>query len=329
MNGRSFADDLEDQAIAWHVRLNDPSASAADHAAFDDWIAAAPAHARAYDRARALWDWAGQAAPGLGAGGWYRRNGGRRAFPRLLPHLSPSRSWGAALSAALAAAVVAVMTVRDPSLPVRMDADYAAPPGPARPLDLADGSHLLMDGGAALNVTLGSDRRLVMLKRGRAWFDVSHTGVPFEVLSDKLDVRVVGTAFSVEDGGGGATVDVERGIVRVSTPAHPFAVTLTVGQRARVSADGGTVTVDDFNPAVDLAWRRDLVIFDQASLEEVAARLEHLRPGRVLVVGDDLRRQSLSGTFAADSPDAILTALSESMGVKVASVPGFLTILYR
>ncbi|HVI50118.1 MAG TPA: FecR domain-containing protein [Candidatus Sulfotelmatobacter sp.] len=322
MRSDTLLNDLEDQAIGWHVRLNDPSVTVGDRAAFERWIARSSDHAKAYERACGLWGLAGQAAPGLGAGGWYRRNG--RADVRWLAF----KSRVAALPL-LAAGLAAILFWRDPSWFIRMDADYAAPPGPVKPLDLADGSHLQMEGGAALNVAFASDRRLVALKRGKVWFDVSHTGVPFEVSSDNLDVRVVGTAFSVEDSADGGTVAVERGSVQVSTSAHPLAVTLVAGQRAQVSADGRTVAVGVFDPVVAMAWRRDLVVFDRASLTDVAGLLEHLRPGRVMVVGEDLRRESLSGTFSAASPDAIVTALSESMGVKVASLPGVLLILYR
>lgn len=309
-------EDIEDQAIAWHVRLNDASATGEERAAFDRWLLDSPDHAEAFDKARDLWDLAGEAAPALGAGGWYRP--GRWRFARL-----PSfASWMAPVPALAALAVALIW--HDPSLLARLGADYAAPPGPVRAVDMADGSHLLLEGGAAVDVALGADRRLVTVKRGKVWFDVSHTGVPFEVASDKLDVRVVGTAFSVE----GGTVEVERGTVRVAASAEAKVATVTAGQRARLGEDQD-IAVDGFDPALDLAWRRDLVVFDRASLAEVAARLEHVRAGRVVVIGEDLRRETLSGTFSAGSPEVILSALSESMGVKRATLPGFLTVLYR
>ena len=60
-------------ALAWYVRTKDAGASAADHRALQEWLAADPAPARAYADMAVLWSQLAQPAAILAVEGWHRR----------------------------------------------------------------------------------------------------------------------------------------------------------------------------------------------------------------------------------------------------------------
>jgi transmembrane sensor len=146
----------------------------------------------------------------------------------------PVRSWifaGAATALAAAAVVIAVRTGRGPSLDVGGDVASSAWEGAsletgadALAVKLVDGSQLKLDPASRVEV---GDRTpsvvKLVLKRGRIGCDVTHRpGRSFVVMADGVEVRVVGTRFSVatEHGNDSARVEVrvERGVVEVRGP---------------------------------------------------------------------------------------------------------------
>ena len=150
---------------------------------------------------------------------------------------APRRRWvlaGGLLCAAGAAAVAIVVGTGQPGrgrglessawegASLETDADAVA-------VRLVDGSELAL--GPASRVDVGertpSAVKLV-LKRGRLACDVIHRPErSFVVMADGVEVRVIGTRFSVatEHGGGSARVEVrvERGVVEVRGPGAPVA----------------------------------------------------------------------------------------------------------
>lgn len=311
---------IENQAVAWHVRLRNPALDARARARFERWRAASPRHAAAFEQAGRLWDDSLVPARVLGRDGWHRDT----------PHCPrPGRPWRPALAVSVMLAVLAWCPfLRDPGLAERLLSDLSTPPGHMRTARLADGTQVQLDGDTALDLSLAGPERVVRLQRGRAWFDVAHTGLPFRVETGAVTVRVMGTAFTVEREAQGAEVAVERGRVAVSWSGSGQDALLTAGQEIRL-APGLAPTIAPYNPTVTMAWRHGLIVFDRARLSDVAPALERLRSERVVVVGESLRAQPLSGVFNAEAPDSILRTLSAGLGIRVLRLPGVVTILYR
>jgi transmembrane sensor len=305
------------EATAWFVRLNTPTATDADRRAFKDWLAADPAHGQAIAEVRQLWDDLGDPAAALAADGWHRRANARRR-----PH-----GWrGAAMSFALAAAAAVVAALwLDPGVVARAQADHATRPGERLDVALADGSKLFLDADSAVSESLGADGREVTILRGRVWFDVaSDARRPFTVHADSLDVRVVGTAFGVDREEGLVTVD--HGAVRVVQGDDERA--LTNGEQVRI-ASGRLGSLKRIDPAQALAWRRGLIVFDAAPLDDVILELERMAKGRVIAPQPEVRAMKLSGVFRAENPAALVEAMRHGLGLRVVSAPGVATLLYR
>lgn len=311
------------EATEWFVRLNNPLATDQTRRAYRAWLKADPAHHDAMHAVSELWGALDQPAAHLAATGWHRSAAVSRPRGRLQ------------LGLRFAAAAVVVVTLagggavwRDPGMIDRAFADVATHPGERHEVYLADGTLAVLDGDTALKADMAGGVRAITMLRGRVWFDVvADPQHPFTVHAGRVDVQVHGTAFEVDRPAGAVTV--ERGKVRVSdAEAARGPVNLTDWQRVAFQ-DGGLGAPVAVDPEQVFAWRRGLIVLDRAPLSQVVKELSSMAPGRVLIVDPELRRLTLSGTFRADDPGAVLDALRSTLGVRTLSVPGFATLIYR
>lgn len=139
-----------------------------------------------------------------------------------------TRRW-VALGASLAAMVAAVVTwwlVRP--APPRAGTEWTA--SSALVVTLPDATMELTPASTARLESIGEGVTRLRLHSGRALFDVVHREHRrFEVLAGERVVRVVGTRFVVTRAQSDVSVEVERGVVEVDTPAG--VVRLQAGER--------------------------------------------------------------------------------------------------
>lgn len=326
-NERALDEFTVDAAIAWYLKLKDESATERDRRAFRDWLARDGRHADAYREAERLWQEI--EAPALLLAGQEAERERLRRVAGARGRGDGRRAWPWAAAACLAMLLAGFGLWRDPGLADRLMADLATPSGQTRETILADGSRLFLDADSAVDVTMSPQDREVTLRRGRLWVDVvADPDRPFIVTSGDVRVRVVGTRFAVERHGDRVEVTVEQGRVAVAgkPPTHDRDIVLGHDQRLVVSG-GVPGVLAETDARLQLAWRRGLVIFDQAGIADVAAQLERMLPGRMLFDEARLSSLRLSGSFPGDDPSALLDALDGTLGIEVRRVPGGLVWL--
>lgn len=209
----------------------------------------------------------------------------------------------------------------------------AAPPTPAtttavvtapRRETLADGSVVVLREGAEIATDFSAGMRRVTLRHGEAHFEVvKDTARPFIVSATGVEVRAVGTAFSVGLGGTAVEVLVTHGRVAVG-PAATAPAFVDAGQRAHVAVTGATPEVSAISAtelARALAWRAPQIEFSRTPLAEAVALINaHLPPGQRRIVADPgatrLRDLRLSGFLAADNAEGFLLLLESTFGVR-------------
>jgi transmembrane sensor len=227
----------------------------------------------------------------------------------------PLMRWSAGL--AIAACLVLMVSVGLGVQPQRwiddFGADYVSAPGQVRSVMLADGSQVTLDADSAVAVHFTPGERHVELRRGAAFFQVTHTGEPFVVEGGKGETRVLGTQFEVRLQTGGAQVTVLSGRVGVKANADKPQQILTAGQR--VSYDR-THTRD---PSVvdsesQLAWRQGWLHYYRTPLAQVIDDLSRYYPGRIVVLNERLAAKTVSGSFPSKDPLAVLAALKSVVG---------------
>lgn len=190
---------------------------------------------------------------------------------------------------------------------------------------LPDGSVVVLREGAEIAPEFSPSARRIVLRRGEAHFEVvKDSARPFVVNAKGVDVRAVGTAFSVGRGDAGVEVVVTHGRVAVE-PETRAAAMVEAGQRARVPS-AGTATEVEALSAAELtratAWRAPQIEFSQTPLAEalalINARLGVAGQRRIAADPADRRlgELRLSGFLAADNAEGFLHLLESNFGIR-------------
>ncbi len=301
---------LEDQAVFWVVRMTSGETTPEERLAFQRWRDENPANAAALADARQLW---------LALGPGLKANEQRRVRRSQFFHPGPL--------GALAASIVAFMLVGVPYLQ-DLGHDYVTARGERRAVTFPDGTHVVMNGGAALDVNFKDGTRKVTLARGEAYFEVVHDAArPFTVTAGNGDVRDVGTAFSVRREADGAMVVVAHGEVKVdlADPGRPHPV-LTAGQ-AVTYGDPGPVVVRKVDASKDLSWVRGQLILENLSLTDSVEVINRFYSGRLLLVNRSAGERRINAVVDLNRVDDWLTALDRTHAAKVTRL-GSLVLLY-
>jgi len=300
------------EAYAWFVRCQSGRMSAGERAAFERWLRQGEAQRRAYADAQSLWtDEDLDAAL-------------RQSRPAARP--SRSRRFGRGFQVSFWQAALVLLAVNFQSLRLDWQSDYYAGRQP-QPVQLADGSRLMLDAGSAIAVDAQDPRRIRLL-RGEVYCEVKpDPGHPFVVVGPHSQTQVLGTHFAVRSEADVDTVTVAEGKVRLSREGTAQeALALAVGEQASAYSDhlGGRVKV----PAErDLAWTRGSLVFEQTPLAEAISRVQHYRQGWVLWGNPALRGFPVSGRFNLADPDRILDTLAQTLPVTFTRVSPWLLVV--
>jgi transmembrane sensor len=216
-----------------------------------------------------------------------------------------------------------------------------------RTLVLRPGTHTLADGTV---VELKDDARIVAdftgalrrvaLQRGEAHFQVAKDPArPFVVGAAGVEVRAVGTAFSVQLGAADVDVVVTEGTVAIerggetagrAAPAADLpraepAALVTAGHQVVVALTGGPAgpVVRAITPeAVDrrLAWRRLRLDFSDTPLSDVVRMFNAASrgPARLVLAEPALGSLQISGILRADNTESLLRLLEKEFGIEAA-----------
>lgn len=259
--------------------------------------------------------------------------------------------WLAASIATIAVGIVALLWMYLSQPPL-----YVADIGEQRSIALPDGSTIELNSRSKVRVRYSDHERALDLIEGQALFSVAKDASrPFIVSSGGTRVRAVGTLFDVHKKREGTVVTVVEGRVAVLTNvpdasvqplsvevAEPSMPQLKIeGQAGSArdpssvdpsNVDGGillgageqiTVTETEakqiVRPDVNraISWTQRQLVFERATLTEVAEEFNRYNARRLIVQDPDLYEFHISGVFASTDPGALLQFLRERTGVQV------------
>ena len=136
----------------------------------------------------------------------------------------------------------------------------------------------------------------MILKRGEAFFDVAHQPQrPFIVKSGQSQIKVLGTAFSVDKQDDQITVTVVRGKVQVSD-ATAQSQNL-VPQQQVIMEPGKPFHLQQVNNlSLELSWRNGRLNFANKSLEDILDDLQKYDKRKWIVYLDSSTAHALLNT---------------------------------
>lgn len=326
MDAQRSAPDMtaQAQAEAWFARLLSEDCSAADRAAFERWQAEQPGNDIAYREVERLWHRSGalhryadiQAAMGAPVA----RPGWRRHLRIPL--------------AAAAALVVAVMVGQLwPDAQLSGAQSMVTHTGERRLIDLADGSHVLLDAESELQVAYSAHERRLLLRKGQAQFKVQRDPLrPFVVQAANGSVTALGTEFQVRVDGPAVTVTLLEGKVAVDVErilAAGKSDVLVPGEQIRFNTRKEVWTKKPADLEVVQGWTYGDLVFKEWRLRELVAEMNRHSQTKVRIQDDALNDLLISGRFHAGDYETMLLVLESDWPVRSAAVSAHEIALYR
>ncbi|MBK5345000.1 FecR family protein [Pseudomonas sp. TH49] len=301
---------VRDEAARWFVRLQEPLISADEQQRFDAWLNQHPQHRDEFQLLQGLWTAADLLpAPRLKAlveAPLTRRE--RRPLVRY------------AVAASVLAVALGLGLFSGLNHPDGYSAEFTTALGERKHVALPDGSVIDLNSRSRLQVHYEKDRRLIELSEGEAMFSVQHdTARPFVVEAGSGKVTVTGTRFDVRRDVTQTRVAVEQGTVKVQgrNAADNQFINLTAGLGTHVDAEGKVAAAYAVNPAELTAWRSGKLVFNNASLSEVAAEVSRYRDKPLTVSNPAVAGLRLTSVFKSDNTDALLKVLPSILPVAV------------
>ncbi|MCB1122495.1 MAG: FecR domain-containing protein, partial [Verrucomicrobiae bacterium] len=194
---------------------------------------------------------------------------------------------------------------------------------------LEDGSMIEINRGAEVDVAFSKSERRVYLRKGEANFEVAKDpSRPFIVNVAGVDVRAVGTVFSIRLSEDEVDVIVTEGRVTVkprttsTVPDESSADSfLNVGQRARVNLHSESLAVevssiDETEVEALHRWKPRLLDYDQIQLGEIVQEFNKSNPVQVVLSDPSLETISLSSSFWSDNVEGFVRLMESSFGME-------------
>ncbi|AVB14488.1 MULTISPECIES: FecR family protein [Pseudomonas syringae group] len=311
-------DAITDAAAHWCMRLHAEDCTAAERKAFEQWLKAHPLHAVEYEAMREVWDITGQIeplnpAPALPIQATQSNQPVLRRKRRVAPLAA------AAAVIALAVPVTGYVGWNQGWLPDTYEsynADTAT-----RLVVLADGSRAELNLGTELTYANYKDRGSVTLKKGEAFFEVSHDNThPFVVDAGKGSIKVTGTRFNVWMYQDQVRVTLVEGSVQVSSDrAHPSSSHhLDPGMQASYKAgdDAPLISQTDTKDS-SLAWRNGKLIFNDLPLSQALPLINRYLQTPILLADTATGAMRLGGSFNTRDLSSLLASLPKVLPVYV------------
>ena len=137
---------------------------------------------------------------------------------------------------------------------------------------LPDGSRVWLNSSSSLSYDKSNPREVRL--EGEGFFDVAkRNGDPFYVNTDNLSIKVTGTRFNVRSSIHFECEEVSLLSGRVEVIAVGETAELSPGEKLSVKED--CMEIKDADVTLDSSWIGTELVFDNASLSDILASLEH------------------------------------------------------
>jgi transmembrane sensor len=162
---------------------------------------------------------------------------------------------------------------------------------------LADNSMITLNKKSTLTTVFNDKERRVKLV-GEAYFEVAHDTVkPFFIDVQNLEIRVVGTAFNVDERSevGKITVSVTEG--RVLLKGTKRSVVLSKGEETKYNVATGDFETTANRSLNFMAYKTKELVYDNQPLSKVARDINEFYGVSVEIISEDIKNCPISGRF--------------------------------
>ncbi len=294
------ASPLHDEARDWLVLLTSGRATVADAKALKAWCAQSPEHAQAFEQAKTLWQRLGAAAEQAER----PRHFGRRAF----------------LGGAIASSAAVVMVnVGVPGGFAGLTADYRTEVGEQRQVLLSEG----------VSLELNTQTRISRVGQGIELLEgevevLADVAQPLKVQAGQGWLSAAQARFNVRHTDRNVCVTCIEGWLSVDVAGRN--VRLESGRQLTYGAAGmGEVTSVDAHAVV--AWREQVLVFNNATLATVVDEINRYRPGMLVLLNKELGKRRVQARFSLQQLAGVALLIRDAYGARCTELPGGVVLL--
>jgi ferric-dicitrate binding protein FerR (iron transport regulator) len=210
--------------------------------------------------------------------------------------------------------------------------------GARKKITLPDGTQVWLNSDTHLsydeNMNKGQERMVKL--SGEAFFDVAHNeDHPFIITTDKISIRVLGTAFNVKAYPRDSITETAliRGLVELTVTDRPTqkivlrpSEKISIVENIQAKESGRTpqsktfdrkliledikeVAIGEVAVVQETSWTNDMLVFKNEQFEEMVPRLERWYNVTIEIRSDKLRKRRFTGIFKEEPLEAALEAL--------------------
>ena len=313
-------DPISEQSIDWMVKLRAGTPDAALLERFNAWLAQAPAHAQAWATLQERLAGSFNTVRALD-----KRVPGQAGEARQLL-LQPNSTRRDALRAITGLGLLGGglwLGARSP-MGDSLLADLSTGRGQQQNYSLADGSRLSLNANSAVSLHFDERQRLIVLHHGELVIQVASDPLrPLRVRTAEGEVQALGTRFLVSQ----QTSATRVVVLQHSVQARLFnGVTLELqeGQSAEMNATSIVPVTGDQRRRAD--WLNGRLNVLDEPLQHVVDALRPYCRGFVRVA-PEVRQLRVQGVFPLNDPERTLTALAETLPIRVDRYGPWLTLI--
>ncbi|MCE7043856.1 FecR domain-containing protein [Dyadobacter sp. CY312] len=211
---------------------------------------------------------------------------------------------------------------RDPILYKTYQTGY----GQTTDIFLEDGSKVALNANSSLKIPrfgFSSEAREVYLS-GEGEFTVSHTVDHKRFIvktSEKFQVEVLGTQFSVFARPRGTKVALSSGSVRLDYDENDTRkeVMMEPGDLAVLGKKGEVKLEKNQDTKTFALWKEQRYVFDGTSMHDIASMVEENFGIRVNIADEETRLRTITGNFKTKNAEELLKTISEALDLKMSA----------
>lgn len=311
---------LQREARAWLRRLSSGRVTDLDARAFRRWRTASPLHRDAFAEAQRWWQALDPALAQLA------RDRAHAGLPAAGPAWGRRAFLGGAASLAAAAGVALVYPPFDlwPSAGM-LQADYSTGTGEQRQLAINDHVSVALNTLTSINRQAAGGQTVgIELVSGEAAVDLLAPAGRFNVTAGVGRSIATSGHFEVRHLDGITRVTCVDGTLRVM---HPLGTRILAARQQTTYGARSLGEVALVDPAALSAWRDGILVFRQTPLTKVIAEINRYRPGRVVLLDQNVGKREVSGRFGIHTLDTVLLQIQHTYQLHARTLPGGLLVL--
>ncbi|MFZ2897120.1 MAG: FecR domain-containing protein [Saprospiraceae bacterium] len=183
---------------------------------------------------------------------------------------------------------------------------------------LPDGSQISMNQYSSVVYAPRRDKQYRRVElSGDAFFEVERdTARPFVIQAHELEIEVLGTAFYVDAREDQPEVQVIVQSGTVSVKAGEVRVILNAGEIGIYDKASGALNKQANEDQNYMAWKTDILIFEQTTLERVVFDLNRKFHARISIANPGLKTCEITATYEGKSLEAIVKIIEKTLSIK-------------